>query len=134
MALTFAVCGGSAGRGGTRDTARAVSYANFEDGNKEYGGNYTLDVAFDTAPPAFAVFAKELREKYKNQSTYENIPTDSIQVINKTCLILKVPNEEDFDDESMEALFDFSYYASETNVRFGKLGIGFITAKKRGTE
>jgi hypothetical protein len=68
----------------------------------------------------------------KKQAGYENIPADSIQVKTETCLVLKIPNAQDFvNDESQEALSDFSFYSSETNVRFRKLGIDFITAEKR---
>jgi len=74
----------------------------------------------------------------KKQSEYGNIPSDSIQVINETCLVLKCPEEQHFDDENSEeaqnyftVLDDFVFYSSTINSCFGKLDIHFIKVEKR---
>jgi hypothetical protein len=46
-------------RGNTRSLVTENEYA---------GGEYTLDAAFASGPAVFSAFAKELWEKYKNQS------------------------------------------------------------------
>jgi len=67
-----------------------------------------------------------------NNKQAGNIPADSIQEINETCLVMMTPNEQDFvNDESQEALADYGFYSSETNVRFQKLGINTVAVEKR---
>ena len=79
---------------------------------------------------AFALIAGSCGNK--KQAGYGNISADSIQVINETCLVLKIPEAQDFvNDESQDALSDFSFYSAETNVRFRKLGIDFVPVEKR---
>jgi len=68
----------------------------------------------------------------KKQTGYENIPADSIQVINETCLVLKYPKAGDFDnEEASEVLSDFSEHSVATIARFQKLGINTVAVEKR---
>jgi hypothetical protein len=85
---------------------------------------------------AFALIASSCGNK--KQTGYENIPADSIQVITENCLVVKYPEEQNFDDEESDEaqsyftfFDDFIYYSSETNVRFRKLGIDFVEVEKR---
>jgi hypothetical protein len=74
----------------------------------------------------------------KKQTGYGNIPSDSIQTVTKTCLVVKYPEVRHFEDETAEGadeyytvVDDFVFYMAETDTRFQKLGIKMITVEKR---
>lgn len=71
----------------------------------------------------------------KINTGYENIPADSIQTINETCLIVIYPAinpaEYSFSEEELESFEDFLFYASRTESRFKYFSINDVSIEKR---
>ena len=71
----------------------------------------------------------------KINTRYENIPADSIQTINETCLIVIYPAinpaEYSFSEEELESFEDFLFYASRTESRFKYFSINDVSIEKR---